>query len=295
MAGDALGAPAEFLDRDEILAFYPHGLQSMVDGFGIVRDRLAGEVTDDSQMAACLQRALERADGYNPAIARDEYLKWLATDPPDVGETVQSTLMGIPKPESQGNGALMRVFPIALWTLEHPEFDWKSAAMDDAAITHTNFTCHLANLVFVSALHYALAVNYGQVNEHRVPVSPSNVLQSAITACEEFNPKPEAQAIIHVLREARIHPPEYDGESIGWVLVTLQGAFYREVLKRGEFRICRKDEYMLRILISCFLLLYHPPLDTFCYILSLSGLTSPPSGHISPLLLILATPHRSQL
>lgn len=227
MAGDALGAPAEFLDRDEILAFYPHGLQSMVDGFGIVRDRLAGEVTDDSQMAACLQRALERADGYNPAIARDEYLKWLATDPPDVGETVQSTLMGIPKPESQGNGALMRVFPIALWTLEHPEFDWKSAAMDDAAITHTNFTCHLANLVFVSALHYALAVNYGQVNEHRVPVSPSNVLQSAITACEEFNPKPEAQAIIHVLREARIHPPEYDGESIGWVLVTLQGAFYQ--------------------------------------------------------------------
>lgn len=51
MVGDALGAPAEFNYADDVLQLFPNGLDHMVAGFGICRDRKAGEVTDDTQMA----------------------------------------------------------------------------------------------------------------------------------------------------------------------------------------------------------------------------------------------------
>lgn len=55
-------------------------------------------------------------------------------------------------PQSQGNGTLMRVFPIALWVAEHSDFDWVSAAREDAAITHPHPVCGDANVVYVYAL-----------------------------------------------------------------------------------------------------------------------------------------------
>ena len=137
MAGDALGSPAEFSYRGDIVSLFPNGLRKMVPGFATMAGREAGVVTDDTQMAACLQRALVRADGYDPDIAREEYLAWLATDPPDVGETVKDALEGRCNLESQANGALMRVFPIALWAVEHPGFDWREAALQDAVRAKT--------------------------------------------------------------------------------------------------------------------------------------------------------------
>ena len=227
MAGDALGSPAEFCYRGDIVSRFPHGLRKMVHGFGTLIDREAGVVTDDTQMAACLQRALVRADGYDPDIAREEYLAWLATDPPDVGETVKDALEGRCNLESQANGALMRVFPIALWAVEHPGFDWREAALQDAALTHPNPTCLLANYVFTGSLVFALtAARKGR------PASPQRVLRHALALCKgkesPLGPNhPSTVAVEATLCASLHHVPDYDGEFIGWVLVTLQGAFYQ--------------------------------------------------------------------
>ena len=86
MIDDALGAPAEFLYEYEINERYPEELREMVPGFGIMIDRCPIEVTDDTQMAVCLHGALVRASGWDAAVAREEYLRWLAANPPDVGE-----------------------------------------------------------------------------------------------------------------------------------------------------------------------------------------------------------------
>ena len=227
MVGDALGAPAEFCYRSEIVSRFPLGLQKMVPGFGIMTDREAGVVTDDTQMAACLQRALVRADGYDPDIAREEYLTWLATDPPDVGETVKDSLEGHFNLESQGNGALMRIFPIALWAAEHPQFDWRNAALQDAALTHPHPTCLLANYVFTGSLLYAFTAA-----RKRRPASPQQVLRHALALCRgkdrPFDPSHSATGAVEAaLRASLHHVPDYDGEFIGWVLVALQGAFYQ--------------------------------------------------------------------
>ena len=152
MIGDALGAPAEFCYHEDIMAKYPAGLQDMVPGFCICTDRQPGEVTDDTQMAYCLHLALLDANGWSREAALKRYLEWLATDPPDIGEATYDALTGNPNPESQGNGALMRVLPIALWAATHPDFDWQTAAREDASITHPHPVCGEANVVYVYAL-----------------------------------------------------------------------------------------------------------------------------------------------
>lgn len=213
MLGDALGAPAEFCYHEDIIARYPEGLSEMVPGFGICTDRLPGVVTDDTHMAYCLHLALQDARGWNPAAALKRYREWLATDPPDIGEATEAALTGNPNPESQGNGALMRVMPLALWAAAHPGFDWRTAAREDAALTHPHPICGEANMVFVHALLQAM--------------QPGATAAGIVDSALEFSvvqgmSAPLVEAIANSARR-----PDYDGEFIGWVLVALQGAFYQ--------------------------------------------------------------------
>lgn len=222
MVGDALGAPAEFCYREDILAVYPEGLSRMVDGFCICTDRRAGEVTDDTQMAYCLHGALQEAQGWDSAVTLKHYRAWLATDPPDVGEATQAALQGNPMPDSQGNGALMRVMPIALWALEHPEFDWRTAAREDAALTHPHAVCGDCNVVYVYALMQAA----------RPGATPQGVYERTVAFAAGEGVDAE---VLCVLQRAATQRPDYDGECIGWVLIALQSAFY-QLLHASSFR-----------------------------------------------------------
>lgn len=222
MIGDALGAPAEFCYHEDIMAKYPAGLQDMVPGFCICTDRHPGVVTDDTQMAYCLHLALLDANGWSREAALNRYLEWLATDPPDIGEATYDALTGNPNPESQGNGALMRVLPIALWAATHPDFDWQTAAREDAAITHPHPVCGEANVVYVYALLQA----------KQQGVSAREVYESTMRFAAEQGVSP---AVTDALRRAESERPDYDGEYIGWVLVALQSTFY-QLLHALNFR-----------------------------------------------------------
>lgn len=220
MVGDALGAPAEFCYREDISNAYPNGLCEMVPGFGICTDRLAGEVTDDTQMAYCLHLALQDANGWSREAAFKRYREWLATDPPDIGEATYAALTGTPNPESQGNGALMRVMPIALWAASHPDFDWQTAAREDAAITHPNPVCADANVVFVHAMLTAMQPGAKAMDIYQSTLDYA--LQNKIS-------QNVVDAIVHSDQR-----PDYDGEHIGWVLIALQSAFY-QLQRAGSF------------------------------------------------------------
>lgn len=221
MIGDALGAPAEFCYHEDIMAKYPAGLQDMVSGFCICTDRQPGVVTDDTQMAYCLHQALQDANGWSREAALKRYLEWMATDPPDIGEATYDALTGNPNPESQGNGALMRVLPIALWAATHPDFDWQTAAREDAAITHPHPICGEANMVFVHALLTAMHPD----------VSAEEIFLSTL----EFADAQHLSAELRQTLLAAASRPDYDGEYIGWVRVALQGAFY-QLLRATSFR-----------------------------------------------------------
>lgn len=226
MIGDALGASAEFCYHEDIMAMYPDGLQDMVPGFCICKDRLPGVVTDDTQMAYCLRLALQDANGWSREAALKRYQEWLATDPPDIGEATERALRGNPDFESQGNGALMRVLPIALWAAEHPDFDWQTAAREDAAITHPNPLCAEINVVFVQALLTAMQRNS----------TKEDILLSAMSHAED----PQLYAMLLDVRTPGAMYPDYDGEHIGWVILALQGAFY-QLMNAPTFRAALVD------------------------------------------------------
>ena len=71
--GDALGAPAEFLNADEIKNTYGT-LRDMVGGGWL--DVRPGEVTDDTQMTLAVAHGItEKPDNPIPAIGR-RFIEW---------------------------------------------------------------------------------------------------------------------------------------------------------------------------------------------------------------------------
>lgn len=82
-------------------------------------DTIAGQPTDDSEMALLLARMLADQGGYDSEEARKRYVFWLDSGPFDCGMTVSSGLRGRPNPESQANGAMMRISPLGIFGANH--------------------------------------------------------------------------------------------------------------------------------------------------------------------------------
>lgn len=113
LAGDALGSLVEFQTPDQIRREYPNGVRELADGG--TWNTIAGQPTDDSEMALLLARLLVDQGRYDPEEARKAYLFWLDSGPFDCGMTVSSGLRGRPNPDSQANGAMMRVSPLGIF------------------------------------------------------------------------------------------------------------------------------------------------------------------------------------
>lgn len=118
--GDALGATVEFLTRSEIAAKY--GTHCRMIGGGWLKLK-PGQVTDDTQMAIHLGRAIIGADGWDLKAVCDQFVDWLKSKPVDVGNTcrrgirrymMEGTLSTTFHEGDAGNGAAMRNLPVAL-------------------------------------------------------------------------------------------------------------------------------------------------------------------------------------
>ena len=110
LAGDALGSLVEFQSPEEIRLSHPNGLRELSDGG--TWNTIAGQPTDDSEMALMLARMLIERGTYNSDVALKSYRFWLDSDPFDCGATIATGLRGQPSYNSQANGALMRISPL---------------------------------------------------------------------------------------------------------------------------------------------------------------------------------------
>lgn len=139
--GDALGATVEFMTRSEIAAAY--GVHDRMIGGGWLKLE-PGAVTDDTQMSLALGRSIIRKGGFSARDACEEFAAWLKSGPPDVGATCRrgirrfnahGTTSGAFSDGDAGNGAAMRVAPVALATLGRPDAatEW---TLGQARITH---------------------------------------------------------------------------------------------------------------------------------------------------------------
>ena len=211
LAGDSLGSLVEFEDASTIRARYPDGVRELADGG--VWNTIAGQATDDSEMALALARSIIRNEGFSIHDVRASYVRWYRSMPFDIGRTTACGLEGAPIRDSQGNGALMRISPLGIfgWRME-PEAVAKAAA-EDAAITHPNRICREVNGLYASAIAEAI----------REGPSPAMLYERMSARASQWN---VADTIRERIEEAQTRrPPEYMRQ-MGWVLTAFQNAVH---------------------------------------------------------------------
>ncbi|HYG55324.1 MAG TPA: inositol monophosphatase family protein, partial [Burkholderiales bacterium] len=204
--GDSLGSRVEFKNAAEIARHFPDGVRDLADGG--VYHTMAGQPTDDSEMALALARSILKEKSYKSEKALDAYREWLQTRPIDVGETTERGLLGLHTTESESNGSLMRISPVGIWAAGDPARAAK-AARQDSALTHPNPVCVEACAGYAAAI----AVGVGGGNRDAM-------LEAALKHAD-------GRARAAIMLGATSTPPADYEKRMGWVLIALQNAFYQ--------------------------------------------------------------------
>jgi ADP-ribosyl-[dinitrogen reductase] hydrolase len=147
-AGDALGAPADFLTAEQVAERY--GVITEMIGGGC-HELAPGQATDATEMMLCLAESLTEIGDFDPEDIIARYLAWFESSPNDVSLTVRAVLLsyrsgthwdlasrrgfeilGSPR---AGNGSLMRCTPIALryW---HDTATRRQVSQRESTLTH---------------------------------------------------------------------------------------------------------------------------------------------------------------
>lgn len=142
--GDALGATVEFMTPREIEAQYRVHTRMIGGGWLHLKP---GQVTDDTTMSLALGDSILKAGKVDALAAAQAFDDWMRAKPVDIGNTVRRNLLlfrktGNPEaPHSEhdaGNGAAMRVLPVALATLGKSDKEVRNACRAQAHITHNS-------------------------------------------------------------------------------------------------------------------------------------------------------------
>lgn len=214
--GDALGAPVEFMTSGEIQAKY--GTLSDIVGGGWLRLK-AGQVTDDTEMALCIARALVTAEEWSLTAIADNFAAWLKSKPVDVGDTCRKGIRNymlhgmLETPFNQwdaGNGSLMRLVAVPLFTLGDPEA-MASCAVEQARITHNH------------PLSDTACIRFG------------NIVQQAVMGYSKTRLRREIDTMVEECPTFRFDP--YRGLATGYVVDTVQTVCHH-FLRGKDFESC---------------------------------------------------------
>jgi ADP-ribosylglycohydrolase/fructose-1,6-bisphosphatase/inositol monophosphatase family enzyme len=230
LAGDALGSLVEFSGPEEIRKRYPSGPLNLEEGG--YWNTIAGQPTDDSELALALARSILKCGGYDHEGAAAAYASWKASGPFDCGGTTATALgaavvaMKNGKPvaqaamqaangNSQANGALMRINPLAIFGHTMNAAALMEMARQDARLTHPNRVCQDANAIFAATV--ARAIQSG--------LDPQDTYEYALSLTSNNGLSPAVAERLHAA--ATSPPPEFTNSKSGWVLVAFQNAFFQ--------------------------------------------------------------------
>ena len=199
--GDALGATVEFMTPKQIQKRY--GVHQDIIGGGWLGLE-AGQVTDDTQMSLAVGQAIIDNQGWNIQAVADNFVAWLESDPPDIGNTClrgimryrdSGELFGLPRDDDAGNGACMRNLPVVLSTLNRPDY-FSQWSLQQSHITHNN------------PLSNAATLTLGRIVNHLI-------IRQDIAACKQ-----EVELLIGQHSEFAYSP--YLGKASGYIVDTVQ-------------------------------------------------------------------------
>lgn len=222
--GDSLGAQVEFKTAAGIAASHPDGVRDL--RASPVWHTIIGQVTDDTELALALARALVGRKEYDAEAVADAYGAWDASGPFDCGTTCGQAFSAAARAAtgskadaarkaanrgSQANGALMRVAPIGVWAGSPGRA--AAAAMTDSALSHPHPASQAACAAFAAAIAAAIdgADRAGMI---AVALSTARSVEGG-------------QSVVTTLEQARAgQPPAEYQDQMGWVLIALGNAFF---------------------------------------------------------------------
>lgn len=228
-AGDALGSLVEFQTPEQIQDQYPDGVWYLEDGG--TWGTMAGQPTDDSEMALALARTLVKLGRFDLEQVAQAYVDWYQSSPFDMGATCCTALsaaahalsQGLPAAPaaqaaanhtSQANGALMRISPLAIFGIRFSEDELIQWARADASLTHPHLVCLAANAVFTATVSRAV----------RTGATPTELYDFALQIAQG---QPEALQVYQAVALAAKSTPADFLQHQGWVCIALHNAFYQ--------------------------------------------------------------------
>lgn len=235
LVGDALGGQVEFQSAERIARDAPGGVRELSDhGHWMT---FAGQATDDSELALMLARVLVRDEGFDPAKVVEAYIHWITSAPFDRGGTITAALaagavgggdpsqrlarvLSAASRESQANGSLMRVSPLAIFGAADPMSAARMAS-EDSALTHPHPLCRDACAVYVRAIAEVIA--RGGDGEAAWGF-----------AMEEARRPGRDPGVAEMLDAAKSGPPDEYYRQMGWVRIAFQNAFH-QALRAASF------------------------------------------------------------
>ncbi len=203
--GDALGATTEFMTPGEIKATYKVHRKIIGGGWLYLKP---GQVTDDTEMSIALGRALLIAGHWDRKSIAENFLAWMRSKPVDIGSTCRRGIRDymnkgqLETPYNEwdaGNGAAMRMAPVALFTLGD-EDEMARCALEQAHLTHNHPLSDAACLTLGS------------------------MVQSAIFGCNRFELHELTRKLVAECGSFRFH--NYRGNASAYVVDTLQTVFH---------------------------------------------------------------------
>ncbi|MGE4579858.1 MAG: ADP-ribosyl-[dinitrogen reductase] hydrolase [Desulfuromonadales bacterium] len=203
--GDALGATTEFMTPAEIAHRY--GVHRKIIGGGWLGLK-AGQVTDDTEMSLCIARAVEETGTWDLTGIADQFVAWMRGKPVDIGATVRKGIRDymlngtIQRPQNDwdaGNGAVMRMAPVALYTLGDVDL-FRRCTLEQAHLTHHH------------PLSDAACLTAGQM------------VQKALLGADRFELHGETQQLCSEFPTFRFST--YRGRASGYVVETMQTVFH---------------------------------------------------------------------
>lgn len=238
LIGDSLGAQVEFRTCQEITHTRPRGQYQWGLADGGVWNILAGQPTDDSELAMMLARSIVASEGYSQEHTAQAYAYWLDSEPFDVGSTTSRALypalnafakkqsasqaaLSSASTGSQANGSVMRVSPLGIYGWRASVADLLHAVELDSTLTHPHPICVHGAQVFAATIAFAIRE---QSKQGQHPVKPRDIFLFAKNLAHSLQYSEISEIFADIEKYENL--PALDGNNQGWVRLALHNAFY---------------------------------------------------------------------
>jgi ADP-ribosyl-[dinitrogen reductase] hydrolase len=238
VVGDALGTRYEFKNAKTVSKMIDNDIDG---GFvpilgGGPFNLQEGQVTDDTEMAFALAQSILENKCYDKEQVALKYIKWINSDPFDIGNTIKRALSNADNYDhitrkadynSLSNGCLMRISPLAIHCIFDSDKNLLKLCKKDCIMTNSN-------PIAINAVQvYAIAIKYAILTGNKM---------TAFTNALKWVKDPLIQ---NILTRAKMNNPTYilenggiirtaDDDYIGYLGIALQMAF-TELLHGNSF------------------------------------------------------------